>query len=131
MAKLAAASRVYRQRYVPRRDMPQVDPCDVTALVEYLAFKGVSVTDCERSPDSLTFRQHVDYQPERMNAQALADPILVASDGCILDGNHRAYGCRLAGMRRERCLQLGLPFPQAIKALFSFAGTYVHPDATE
>lgn len=106
---------------IPRHDMPQVAASDLTALIQWLTFNGVAVTECERRPDSLTFRQAVYH----VNVNASGAPILISNDSCILDGNHRATLAKLeAPSVAVRCLMIGLPFAEAFKALFTFAGTY-------
>jgi hypothetical protein len=104
--------------------MPQVDEADQTALVEWLAWKGIRVAQVTRSPDQLRFRQHVDFdRVRRMPDEVFRKPIWVAADGSVLDGNHRAWAHRLRSQPAE-CLMIDLPFRAAIGALFSFAGTY-------
>jgi hypothetical protein len=104
--------------------MPQIDEASMTALVEWLAWKSVPVADVERSADQLRFRQHVDFNRVRTMPQEVFDkPIWVSEDGSVLDGNHRAWAHKLAN-KPAHCLQVQLPFNQAVAALFSFAGTY-------
>ena len=111
-------------RYVPRPFMPQVDEADQQALIEWLTFKGVEVTQVTVQPDRLQFAQHVDFNKvEAMSDDVYAKPIWVSRDGFVLDGNHRATAHKLRGDAVE-ALQVELDFEEAIGAIFSFAGTY-------
>src|SRR5690348_16963220 len=115
-----------RWRYVPRRDMPQIDKRDMPALLGFLQTIGVKVTRVTADPASLTFRQHVNAKLVASVSGVASEygrPILTSSDGSILDGDHRA----MAHLRRSepvQCLQLGLPFAKAVRALFRFPRTY-------
>jgi hypothetical protein len=117
-------NRPVRWHYIPRRLMPQVDGADLTALMEWLAWKGIGVTSVTVQPSQLQFRQKVDYDKARtMPAAEYIKPVLISDDGVVLDGNHRAEA-HIMRNEPEHCLKLSLPFQQAIGALFSFAGTY-------
>jgi hypothetical protein len=111
-------------QYVPRPFMPQVDEADETALVEWLAFRGIKVSETTIEAEQLEFHQHVDFnRVETMPADVYAKPIWVAQDGSVLDGNHRATAHKLKG-DPVKALRVELPFEQAVAAIFSFAGTY-------
>ncbi len=109
---------------VPRRLMPQVDEQDMTALFEWLAWKGISVAEVTVHPDQLQFRQKVDFNKvNSMPDFVYRKPVLISNDDTVLDGNHRSWAHKLKG-DPEQCYQVNLPFAEAIGALFSFRGTY-------
>lgn len=109
--------------YVPRMVMPQVHHHDYTALFEWAAFKGIEVSTVERSTDELKFRQHVDVKTLHVSPKNYDKPILISSDGFVLDGNHRATAHKLKG-DPVTCIMFDADFESAMKLLFSFAGTY-------
>jgi hypothetical protein len=111
-------------QFVPRRFMPQVDEADMSALVEWLSWNKIEISEATRTADQLSFRQHVNFDRVRsMPDDVFNKPIFISNDGVVLDGNHRAWAHKLAN-KPAQCLVIDLPFAQAIKALFSFAGTY-------
>lgn len=113
-----------RWRFVPRRVMPQVSRSDYTALLEWLAWRGVRVEDTTLDPTTIRFAQRVDMNRVlAMNPEEYDRPVWVSSDSYALDGNHR---CTAHVIKREsvRALRIDLPFQEAVGALFSFAGTY-------
>lgn len=110
-------------RWIDRSAMPQIDEADLTALVEWLAFKGVTVETVTLSSKALRFRQSVERHLAPMPKAVYDKPVLIASDRYVLDGNHRARAHKLNG-DSCRCLRLSCGFSEALEALFSFAGTY-------
>lgn len=108
----------------PRTEMPQVDEKDLLQLVIFLAEHSVSTEAKVMPVDRLVFHQRV--YPNRIPPPASADmhkPLLVAADGYILDGNHRAAAHRRDGTSPV-VFKLGLPFHEAIALLFKFPATY-------
>lgn len=108
----------------PRAEMPQIDEKDLLQLLVFLAEHSVQVTDKLMSTTELVFHQPV--FAERMPPPRSADmrkPLLVAADGYILDGNHRAAGHRRDGTSPV-VFQLSLPFTEALELLFKFPATY-------
>jgi hypothetical protein len=112
--------------FIARREMPQIDEADETALVEWLAWKKVEVTEVVLNPNQLHFHQRVNMNRVRSMPQWVYDkPAWVSEDGYVLDGNHRAHAHKLHGDPMN-CLRIDLPFEQAVEVLFSFAGTYTY-----
>lgn len=104
--------------------MPQVDEKDLLPLVVFLAEHSVSVSAKTMAVDELVFHQPV--YAERIPPPRSADmhkPLLVAADGYILDGNHRAAGHKRDGTSPV-VFKLSLAFHEAIAMLFKFPATY-------
>ncbi len=111
--------------YVPRPVMPQVDEVDYGHLLSYLRGEGVEVGEETVDPRTLRAHQRVDHARVRaMTPGQLRKPILVSLDSFILDGNHRWFGHIHPHLQPISCERVGLPFLEAIAALFSFPGTY-------
>ena len=114
--------------FIARAQMPQIDEADMTALVEWLTWKGIDVVTVERQPDQLRFHQKVSWsRVHRMDAETYAKPIWVSADGYVLDGSHRAWAHKLKG-EPIKCLLVALPFFNALEALLSFSGSYTYSD---
>lgn len=119
----------FKRPCTPRDAMPQVGEGDLLALLVHLARHGVETETCRMPVDQLVFHQRV-YE-DRIPARRSADmnkPLLVASDGYILDGNHRAAAHRRYGTTPV-VFQLDCPFIEAIKAIFTFPRTYTYGES--
>jgi hypothetical protein len=112
-------------RYIPRKDMPQIASKDLPALITFLRNRGVSVHSIVRNADTLVLHQHVSaaHVQQILNGHFPPKPILISSDGGVLDGNHRATVDRIEH-ELAWCLLIGLPFHAALSALFSFPRTH-------
>jgi len=110
----------------PRPDMPQINEADLLPLLVFLAGHNVNVEATEMDTAQLVFHQKVypDRIPPPRSAE-LRKPLLVAADGYILDGNHRAAAHRRDGTR-PIVFRLDRSFLEAIAALFRFPRTYVY-----
>lgn len=109
--------------YIPRPLMPQIEEADLTAFVQWAAWEGVAVLEVEREADALRFHQRVNMARVRtMPPDLMAKPLLISRDGYVLDGNHRAAAHKLAGSPAP-CLEVQADFQDAMRLLFSFAGT--------
>jgi len=107
-------------RFIPRPAMPQIADQDLPALLSMLRRDGVPVSRESDPVANLRERQRVHYDLARtMPARLMRKPVLVSSDGVVLDGNHRTLAHKLNGtpVPVER---LGLPFRKAIAELFRF-----------
>ena len=110
---------------VPRIDMPQIDATDMPGLFAFLKAQGVVVTRlCNMPVTAFHPRQKIIMDKAQRAGIDLSLPILAANDGTMLDGNHRWDAHKLAGTPLD-AFQIGLPFEQAIKALFSYPKTYI------
>lgn len=110
--------------YVPRPVMPQVDACDLTALCEFVTFRGCKIEDGKAEPDDLHFHQRVDFDRcKKMKKDTLKKPVLLSLDKYVLDGNHRTMRHKLDGTKVPY-IMLCKPFEEAIALLMAFPGTY-------
>lgn len=77
--------------YIPRIEMPQID--DSRACLNWLTEQGTAWREChDVAPTTYRNHQHVaiDWQRARAIPDTVLDtPIMVSSDGYIVDGNHR------------------------------------------
>ena len=79
---------------IARKDMPQILSKDVGDYISYLRSKGISVTPRLTNISKLGMTQR-DINIQKVKAllgkdrQNLAKPVIVSSDGYILDGHHR------------------------------------------
>lgn len=109
---------------VPRAFMPQVHKADYPALFEFIRSKGITVDLVTVVPSGLHWRQHVNGERvDSFPAAKLAKPILLSSDNCVLDGNHRAAAAHVLGLELQ-AYRLGVPFLDAVKLLYAFPATY-------
>jgi hypothetical protein len=109
---------------VPRRDMPQIDHEDMTALVEWLAWKGIALSHERIDASELQFRQRIDLSlTASMDDETYGRPIWISRDRAVLDGNHRGFEHKVRAQPVD-CFVIDLDFEDAVAALFSFAGTY-------
>lgn len=110
--------------YVPRPVMPQLNEEDYHDFVAFLAMKDIAVDMIERAPDQLRAHQHIDpIKAERMTPDIREKPIWISADDFILDGNHRWLAHVMDNTPLD-CLQIGLPFDEAIDVMFAFPRTY-------
>lgn len=110
--------------YVPRPVMPQVDECDLTALIEFVTFRGCETKEGKTDPDELHFHQRVDFDKcKKMKKETLKKPVLISLDMFVLDGNHRTMEHKLLGTEVPY-IMLCKPFEEAIGLLMAFPGTY-------
>lgn len=117
--------------YVPRRDMPQIDEGDLLALITHLTRKKVHVVSELVDPNRLFFHQHVDEtRIPPLGSPDLDKPLLVSSEGYVLDGNHRATAHKRYGTRPV-VLRLHADFTDSMKLLFSFPKTYTYGEGTQ
>lgn len=101
--------------YVPRPMMPQVD--DLPRMIaDAVNDAGCEVTVVE--PPKLRAHQRVNH----MLAQAMPPavkrfPVVVSSDGYIIDGNHRWWNAVREGREFIAAIRLRLPFDAALEWL--------------
>jgi hypothetical protein len=111
--------------YVPRPDMPQVDEANLPELVARAFNAGISPTFDVTDPRRLRAHQRVDHaRAAGMPLAVKLKPILVSSDGYVLDGNHRWWAHVHEDDGYISVIRLGLPFEQAIAWLFELPFTY-------
>lgn len=109
--------------------MPQVDNEDIPALLGFLRENGVSVTSGCLAPRELRGRQKViRSKVHAMPLEATEKPVLVSSDHLVIDGNHRWMKSVVSRLECMKVFQIGLPFTEALKAIFKFPKTYAYAD---
>lgn len=80
----------YLPFYVPRNAMPQVDEKDQPRMVKAAMDVGISITFDVRHAGELRAHQWINRRlAGSMSEMVKRKPIIVSSDGYILDGNHR------------------------------------------
>lgn len=96
--------------YVPRDAMPQVD--DLPAMIAD-ALGSVHI-DVARTPD-LRAHQRISHRAARaMPEHVKRFPIVVSSDGYVIDGNHRWWAAVHDGREFLSTIRLDMPFDAAI-----------------
>lgn len=105
-----------------RAQMPQIKIKDYKVLEQYLSDCGVEWEYTSRLTKDLKFVQ--DVSEDGINAmksrtEVLDKPIIIAKDGTIVDGNHRAHVNGLMG-RRNRTLMIRRPFNEVHELLVNF-----------
>lgn len=112
---------------VDRAIMPQVDEKDIPELLVHLASLGIHAY--QRAVDPHTLKGYQRIVPAKVkgiarnNRVLLSKPILMSSDGIIIDGNHRAAAARVVGCHVE-ALILAAPFAEVFSHVCSFPKTY-------
>lgn len=105
-----------------RSDMPQVDQSDLSAAVKILTDAGIDVSMRSVDPSSLRHSQtKVNKQKIRSIASDIESgkkmpPIVISSDGSIIDGHHRQMAYIKLGTNPVRAVQINLPRDRAITA---------------
>lgn len=107
---------------IPRRVMPQIEEADYPALLRFLGSIDVEVKHRIELADSLIHRQAMDaFDPARVGVwEAITKPVIVARDGSIIDGNHRAMAAQYIGQPYIPTLRIMRPFEPAIASCFAF-----------
>lgn len=113
---------------MPRELMPQIEPEAYADLIEYARLSDVDVSFEYIRPEALSFHQDVNAARAcAIPREALRIPILIAEDGSVLDGNHRAYAHRQRG-EYAHVIRFHLGFEEAIEFLCNFNGVdYGYP----
>lgn len=113
---------------IDRSLMPQVDDKLYPDLFVFLGNNyGIIFTAGWIDANKLRLHQEVD--PEKAKAipdSILTKPILIAQDGFVLDGDHRAYRHDLDGTKAP-FIRLEADFDRALKAVLDFPGTFKVP----
>lgn len=117
-------------RWIPRSNMPQVDEADLAHLIARAYARGLHPEFVVVEASVLRSRQAVNRQrvagmPDRL----LRKPILISSDGYILDGNHRWYAAKRRHVELT-CVQIGATFNEARQWLLSLTFVYTITAAT-
>lgn len=108
---------------IPRPAMPQLAEADLPDFLQWVNKWETTVAHEDRDPDTLQAHQRVNWKraeaiPERIRRK----PILIAEDGFILDGHHRAAACHLHG-EQVSCHVLSRPFFPSMGLLYLFPRT--------
>lgn len=111
-------------RWIPRREMPQVDEANLVDMVrdavESIGAPGLRVMD----PHKLHAHQRGNHaKAGSMTEQVRRKPIVVSSDGFVVDGNHRAYANRIHN-ELTVAIELPVPFDEACRWLFTLPYVY-------
>jgi hypothetical protein len=79
---------------IPRSKMPQIKSNDVRDFIQFLTNKGISVSSKPVSVKNIKMTQR-DINKDKVNSliqsdkSSLSKPVIISSDGYILDGHHR------------------------------------------
>lgn len=109
---------------IPRSKMPQVDEKDILELLVFLGVEGVPISAGTKDP--ATCRAHQLINVERAMSippEVLTKPSLLSADGYIIDGDHRWYR-HCVDKTMMPFIEIGLPFTDALSAIFKFPKTY-------
>lgn len=111
--------------YVPRDHMPQVDECYQPRFVSDSLLVGTGTTFEVCDVRQLRAHQRIDHDRAiAMSPKTKLKPIIVSSDGYVIDGNHRWWAHVHGGDMLINVIRLDLPFDAAIK--WTLARPYVY-----
>lgn len=109
--------------YVPRDHMPQVDEVNYPDLVADARPVGVAFDTV--SPRTLKAHQRVDHaKAKAMDERVRIKPLIVSSDGYIVDGNHRWWASVHGRHEWVNVIRLAMRFDEAIAWLLTFPYVY-------
>lgn len=115
--------------YIPRDYMPQIDEKDYAALYGYLKSRGVQFSFGMRPLTELKAHQRISpVIADKVDVRDFNRSIMVSEDDFILDGNHRWLAHVRRGWSTIACLNIVLPFEQAITTLCHFPKAYYYAD---
>jgi hypothetical protein len=113
--------------YIPREIMPQVDESAFDELFAFLSEHGITVSRTMAELDTIRPHQKVDHKRIHgllSRSPLMAKPILVSSDGFIIDGHHRFEAHRQNGDSSLPVIRLSATFKDALPILFAFPKTW-------
>jgi hypothetical protein len=119
---------------INRKFMPQIDEVQLIPLLTYLATVGVDCVFQVRDSKFLTSHQAVDQEKVDGicgNKEALAKPLLVASHGMVLDGNHRGAAHKKLGTKNVPVIVVPLAYEDALLILAEAPESYAYGDGEE
>ena len=113
---------------IPRRDMPQIPTAQVPAFFQYLQQEGVTVVKGSTTVGSLKPTQQ-EINPQKVadmmgqQRDKLAKPVIISSDGYLLDGHHRwAALFQLDPRGSIPTIKVNCPIQQLLKLARGFQG---------
>lgn len=110
--------------YIPRPVMPQIDEQFYPEFQTFALKRGVPLLRLRMEPRKLRAHQRIDaIKSSLMSEEVRAKPIYISLDFYVLDGNHRWLAHINEGSIIE-CIQIALPFAQAVDLMFQFPRTY-------
>jgi hypothetical protein len=119
--------------YVPRERMPQVDEKFTVRMIVDAA-QGESLPTLEVLPPcEIRAHQRIDHRRAAAMSPAIrAKPIIISSDGYVVDGNHRWWAHVKAGSEAIPVIRLALDFDEAIRWLLDRPYVYtIRPTTPE
>jgi hypothetical protein len=109
---------------VPRTEMPQIDEIYYPDMLVWMGTRGATFAAGLVNPETCKSHQLVDIDRALgMSADKLVKPVLVSSDWCILDGNHRWYR-HIHDKTSMPFIQINLDFFEAVKELEAYPKCY-------
>ena len=119
---------------ISRRFMPQIDEKDLVPALANLTRRGIFANFQLHPASTLVGHQAVDeakVEGIMKNEEALSKPLLIASHGFVLDGNHRAEAHKRLGSENVIAIVIPLPYEDALLALAETPQTYAYGDGHE
>lgn len=111
--------------YVPRAFMPQVDEQYTVRMLADAINGGIAAWMKVVDPRTLRAHQRIDHaRAAAMTDEVRAKPIIVSSDGYVVDGNHRWWAHVKAGSTAIATFTLQKPFQDAINWLNTLPYVY-------
>ena len=114
---------------IPREKMPQFDEADTGELMEYLKGKGIEGRRASASPDDLKPTQ-AEYSSAKVDRIASGmfgkneRPIMVSSDGYVLDRHHQLMAARQNGEEKVPVIVFNKPIRELMAAVEQFPKAY-------
>lgn len=101
--------------YIPRDRMPQIDEAYYPRLIAEATSKGPGVIFDTVDPRTLRAHQRVDHaKAKSMPERTRIKPIIVSSDGYVIDGNHRWWANVHGNHDWINVIRLDMPFDPAL-----------------
>lgn len=113
---------------IPRHLMPQIDTSDMSKFKAFLSNHGIPNGFSSVNPKALKpIQQHVNrdkVESLKSNVEALKKPIIITSDGYIVDGHHRWIAASELNVNKIPCLVCKCPLDKFLRTAHEFDDSY-------
>lgn len=115
----------FKNRGIPRSQMPQVTSKDLPEFIEYLKKKGITIERVSISPSNIkVVQKHINPSGIQdligVDLKILSKPFLISGDNYLLDGHHRHMAHIFRGTKRIEAWKIGQNVDAAIDTIKKF-----------